>query len=84
MNDLASANGVRIAVINEFDNDSVLLDAEFKKLTGGESTILVKHLYEDISKMNLQFQLEMLCNQFPKHSDSGAIDRRLLPVPHFV
>ena len=84
MNDLANADGARVVVINEFEEDSILLEGEFKKLSGGEKTVLVKHLYEDISEMNINFQMKLLCNKFPEHENNGPLGRRLQEITYFT
>jgi putative DNA primase/helicase len=81
MNDLASLEGIRYAIVAESDMSRRLAEALVKAMTGGE-TLTVKRLYADVYSITPTFKLWIGTNHKPviKGTDR-AIWRRIHLMP---
>jgi phage/plasmid-associated DNA primase len=78
---LARAKGVKIAFIDEPDDDDPLKKDNFKKLLGMDS-ITVRKLYDNGGDMDIMLKIVMCCNAIPRFANADqAVKNRLRIYP---
>lgn len=78
---IASLKGMRLVVLNEFDEGKTLSSAQVKTLTGGEP-VVARHLYHEQFVYVPTYKFFMTTNHKPRIKDTSlGIWRRLVLLP---
>ncbi len=78
---IASLKGMRLVVLNEFDEGKMLSSAQVKTLTGGEP-VVARHLYHEQFVYAPTYKFFMTTNHKPRIKDTSlGIWRRLVLLP---